>query len=66
MNLHTGKSIKQDDYKVFITELFFKIIYPPVHNFLEKTIPAIRQAFKYGADIVEIDTSKSAQINITI
>ena len=30
------------------------IIYPPTHNFLENTIPSIRAAFKYGADIVEI------------
>jgi glycerophosphoryl diester phosphodiesterase len=32
-----------------------KIIYPPTHNFLENTIPAIREAFKHGADIVEFD-----------
>lgn len=32
-----------------------KIIYPPTHNFLENTIPAIREAFKHGADIVELD-----------
>jgi glycerophosphoryl diester phosphodiesterase len=32
-----------------------KIIDPPTHNFLENTIPAIREAFKYGADIVEFD-----------
>ena len=32
-----------------------KIIYPPTHNFLENTIPSIREAFKHGADIVEID-----------
>jgi len=31
------------------------IIYPPTHNFLENTIPSIREAFKYGADMVEID-----------
>ncbi|MGD2180152.1 glycerophosphodiester phosphodiesterase family protein [Lusitaniella coriacea] len=31
------------------------IIYPPTHDFLENTIPSIREAFKYGADIVEID-----------
>ncbi|MEM9926796.1 MAG: glycerophosphodiester phosphodiesterase family protein [Cyanobacteria bacterium P01_D01_bin.50] len=30
-------------------------IYPPTHNFLENTIPSIREAFKYGADMVEID-----------
>ena len=32
-----------------------KLIYPPTHNFLENTIPSIREAFKYGADIVELD-----------
>ncbi|MEM7553839.1 MAG: glycerophosphodiester phosphodiesterase family protein [Cyanobacteria bacterium P01_A01_bin.84] len=32
-----------------------QIIYPPTHNFLENTIPSIREAFKYGADMVEID-----------
>lgn len=31
------------------------IIYPPTHNFLENTISSIREAFKYGADMVEID-----------
>jgi glycerophosphoryl diester phosphodiesterase len=31
------------------------IIYPPSHNFLENTIPSIREAFQYGADMVEID-----------
>ena len=30
-------------------------IYPPTHNFLENTIPSIRKAFEYGADMVEID-----------
>jgi glycerophosphoryl diester phosphodiesterase len=32
-----------------------KIINPPSHDFLENTIPSIREAFKYGADVVEID-----------
>jgi glycerophosphoryl diester phosphodiesterase len=32
-----------------------KIINPPSHSLLENTIPSIREAFKYGADIVEID-----------
>lgn len=32
-----------------------EIIYPPRHKFLENTIPSIRAAFQYGADIVEID-----------
>jgi glycerophosphoryl diester phosphodiesterase len=32
-----------------------KIINPPSHHFLENTIPSIQEAFKYGADIVEID-----------
>jgi glycerophosphoryl diester phosphodiesterase len=32
-----------------------KIINPPTHNFLENTIPAIQEAFKHGANIVEFD-----------
>jgi glycerophosphoryl diester phosphodiesterase len=32
-----------------------KIIDPPTHNFLENTIDSISEAFKQGADIVEID-----------
>ena len=32
-----------------------KIIDPPAHNFLENTIDSISEAFKHGADIVEID-----------
>ncbi|NES67840.1 MAG: glycerophosphodiester phosphodiesterase [Okeania sp. SIO2D1] len=32
-----------------------KIINSPTHNFLENTIPSIREAFNYGADMVEID-----------
>jgi glycerophosphoryl diester phosphodiesterase len=32
-----------------------KIIDPPTHSFLENTIYSISEAFKYGADIVEID-----------
>ncbi|MGL5060220.1 MAG: glycerophosphodiester phosphodiesterase family protein [Microcoleus sp.] len=31
------------------------IINPPTHNFLENTISSIREAFNYGADLVEID-----------
>lgn len=32
-----------------------QIINSPTHNFLENTIPSIRAAFNYGADMVEID-----------
>jgi glycerophosphoryl diester phosphodiesterase len=32
-----------------------KIIDPPTHSFLENTIDSISEAFKHGADIVEID-----------
>jgi glycerophosphoryl diester phosphodiesterase len=32
-----------------------KIIDPPTHRFLENTLPAIREAFRQGADMVEID-----------
>jgi glycerophosphoryl diester phosphodiesterase len=32
-----------------------KRIYPPEHPFLENTIPGIEAAFRYGADVVEID-----------
>ncbi len=30
-------------------------IYPPVHDFIENTLPSMRQAFADGADIVELD-----------
>ncbi|MEM7066411.1 MAG: glycerophosphodiester phosphodiesterase family protein [Cyanobacteria bacterium P01_B01_bin.77] len=32
-----------------------KIIYPPTHSFLENTLPSMRAAFDYGADMVELD-----------
>jgi glycerophosphoryl diester phosphodiesterase len=32
-----------------------KVIHPPAHHFLENTIPSIREAFKHGTNIVEID-----------
>jgi glycerophosphoryl diester phosphodiesterase len=32
-----------------------KIIDPPMHSFLENTIDSISEAFKHGADMVEID-----------
>ena len=30
-------------------------IHPPEHPYLENTIPSMRAAFEYGADIVELD-----------
>ncbi|MCP4163938.1 MAG: glycerophosphodiester phosphodiesterase [Deltaproteobacteria bacterium] len=32
-----------------------KIIYPPEHFYIENTIPSIKAAFNYGADMVEFD-----------
>jgi glycerophosphoryl diester phosphodiesterase len=32
---------------------------PPEHNYLENTIPAIRAAFAFGADIVEFDVHRT-------
>lgn len=32
-----------------------KIIYPPEHEYLENTIPAMREAFRLGASVVELD-----------
>ncbi|MEM7725512.1 MAG: glycerophosphodiester phosphodiesterase family protein [Cyanobacteria bacterium P01_A01_bin.45] len=43
-----------------------KIIYPPTHKFLENTIPSIQEAFKYGADIVEIDIHPTTDNQLAI
>jgi glycerophosphoryl diester phosphodiesterase len=43
-----------------------KIIYPPTHYFLENTIPSIREAFKYGADIVEIDIHPTTDSQLAV
>ncbi len=32
-----------------------KIIHPPEHDYIENTIPSIKAAFDYGADMVEFD-----------
>jgi glycerophosphoryl diester phosphodiesterase len=36
-----------------------KLIYPPEHLLIENTIPSMEAAFKYGADIVELDVQRS-------
>jgi len=43
-----------------------KIIYPPTHSFLENTIPSIREAIQYGADIVEIDIHPTTDNQLAI
>lgn len=35
-------------------------IYPPVHGYLENTIPSIRAAFDAGADVVEFDVQPTS------
>lgn len=34
-------------------------IYPPEHPYLENTLPSMAAAFRYGADIVELDVQKT-------
>lgn len=36
-----------------------EIIYTPEHSFMENTIPSIKESFKYGADVVEIDIQRT-------
>jgi glycerophosphoryl diester phosphodiesterase len=43
-----------------------KIIDPPTHNFLENTIASISEAFKYGADIVEIDVHPTTDNQLAV
>jgi glycerophosphoryl diester phosphodiesterase len=42
------------------------IIYPPTHEFLGNTIPSIRAAFEYGADMVEIDIHPTTDKQLAI
>ncbi len=42
------------------------IIYPPTHEFLGNTIPSIRAAFEYGADLVEIDIHPTTDQQLAI
>jgi len=41
-------------------------IRPPRHAFLENTIPSMREAFRRGADIVEVDVSSTADDRIVL
>ena len=43
-----------------------KIVYPPTHSFLENTIPSIREAIQYGADIVEVDIHSTTDDRLAI
>jgi glycerophosphoryl diester phosphodiesterase len=43
-----------------------KIIDPPTHNFLENTIDSISEAFKQGADIVEIDVHPTTDNQLAV
>lgn len=42
------------------------IIHPPEHHFIENTIPSIRAAFAYGADIVEFDVRLTADKQLAV
>jgi glycerophosphoryl diester phosphodiesterase len=41
-------------------------IYKPVHPFLENTIPSIREAFRLGADMVEIDVAPTRDGQVAV
>ena len=41
-------------------------IAPPSHRFLENTIPSIREAFRLGATIVEIDVRRTADDQLVV
>lgn len=43
-----------------------KIINPPSHHFLENTIPSIQEAFKHGADMVEIDIHPTTDTQLAV
>ncbi len=43
-----------------------KRIDPPTHSFIENTIPSIRAAFEFGADIVEIDVQRTKDFNFAL
>ena len=42
------------------------IIYEPEHDFLENTLPSIRAAVEYGADIIEFDIKLSADKDLVL
>jgi glycerophosphoryl diester phosphodiesterase len=41
-------------------------IFKPVHPFLENTIPSMREAFRLGADIVELDVAPTADGDVMV
>jgi len=41
-------------------------IRPPRHSFIENTIPSMREAFRMGADIVEVDVSSTVDNRIVL
>jgi glycerophosphoryl diester phosphodiesterase len=41
-------------------------IRPPTHGFLENTIPSMRAAFAYGADVVELDVHSTADGQLAV
>src|SRR5688572_7546912 len=43
-----------------------KLIYPPQHAFLENTLPSMRAAFDFGADIVELDVQLTADGRLAV
>jgi glycerophosphoryl diester phosphodiesterase len=52
---HRGLAQTFDISKVKSDTNTAAIIYPPEHPYIENTLPAIRAAFEYGADVVEFD-----------
>ncbi len=43
-----------------------RIIYPPAHDFIENTIPSMREAFAHGATAVELDIHRTADDQIVV
>lgn len=43
-----------------------EIIYPPTHEFIENTIPSMREAFANGATAVEIDIHRTADDQLVV
>lgn len=52
---HRGLAQTFDIKKVIWDTNTAAIIYPPEHGYIENTIPSMKAAFDYGADIVEFD-----------
>jgi glycerophosphoryl diester phosphodiesterase len=43
-----------------------KIIYPPTHDFIENTIPSMREAFANGATAIELDIHRTADEQLIV